>query len=105
MPVFAGLRIPRPVVPSHYDVPPIPRQCYCNAGKTCERPELYENVPAASITRDEDFVVYHPNYENAEIRSERRRDSCETYQNVTLIDEEASVAMNPLVSLFCSHCT
>ncbi|CAI8055664.1 hypothetical protein GBAR_LOCUS30365 [Geodia barretti] len=127
IPAFAnGMTIPRPVVSSNYDVPPIPRPVvpsnydvpppfrkrngespipssaspssnYDNSGplptiqeapKTHERPELYENVPAASKTRDEDFVVYHPNYENAEIRSQRRRDSCETYQNVPLIDED-----------------
>jgi hypothetical protein len=110
--IAKALTIPRPVVPSNYDVPPpfrrrngespvpssaSPSSNYENSGplptiqeapKTREQPELYENVPAASKARDEDFVVYHPNYENAEIRSERRRDSCETYQNVTLIDED-----------------
>ena len=100
--------VPRPVVPSNYDVPPLfctqsgeslvpspasPSSNCHNSGPLPtiqEAPETREqlNVSAASKTRDEDFVVYHPNYDNAEIRSERQRDSCETYQNVPLIDED-----------------
>ena len=114
IPEFANRpTIPRPAVPSNYDVPPpfrkrngespvpssaSPSSNYENSGplptieeapEAHEGLELYENVPAASRVRDEEFVHYHPNYENAAIKSERRRDnSGDTYQNVMVIDED-----------------
>ena len=116
IPAFTnGLTIPRPQIPSNYDVPPpfrkrngnspasssaSPSSNYENSGplptieeapKVRGHPEVYENVPVMSKVRDEDFVHYHPNYENAEIKSERRRESnanSDTYQNVTVIDDD-----------------
>ena len=112
IPAFANrLTIQRPQIPSNYDVPPpfrkrngtspaslsaSPSSKYENSGplptikeapKVRGHPEVYENVPVMSKVRDEDFVHYHPNYENAEIKRERPRESnSDTHQNATVID-------------------
>ena len=98
----------RPIVPSHYDVPPPFRRRslgngdsvsssaspsnYENSLPTIEEApkqrghsDVYENFSAAKL-RDEEFVHYRPSYENMEVVKEHQRNS-EAYQNITLVDD------------------
>ena len=115
IPAFtSGMTLPRPAVPSHYDVPPpfrkrsVPNGDQSNSSsaspsnyENCatlptiqEAPkqrqhslDVYENFPAAVRTKNEDFTHYHPTYENMEAVHEQRR-NLESYQNITLIDDK-----------------
>ena len=104
-----GMAIHRPIVPSHYDVPPPFRKrpgtngdsslpsssspsTYENCGhlptieeapKRNGRSEVYENFPRPAEVVAESFVQYRPNYENVDVLNEQRRNS-ESYQNVPL---------------------
>ena len=105
-----GTTIPRPNIPSHYDVPgPLRKKPittsdspsaspsnYENSGplptieeaptKGRGQSDMYENFTVGQL-REEEFTHYRPNYENREAYKEQQRKS-EVYQNVTLIDEE-----------------
>ena len=104
-----GMAIHRPIVPSHYDVPPPFRKragtngdsslqsssspsTYKNCGhlptieealKKNGQSEVYENFPRPAEVKAEAFVQYRPNYENVNVLNEQRRNS-ESYKNVSL---------------------